>query len=147
MTHQGFLILVGGLNTINMVLSFLALFLLDKARNGAIVTVSKILDKINLNDLILFFGVALLAGGISVFLTIKITKIFSNLFSKVNYRKLVLSIIIFISLMVFTLSSQFLGILVLIISTFVGIIPSQLGIGRNHLMGCLLLPVILYFLL
>ena len=147
MTHQGFLILVGGLNTINMVLSFLALFLLDKARNGAIVTVSKILDKIDLNDLILFFGVALLSGGIAVFLTIKITKIFSNVLSKVNYRKLVLSIIIFISLMVFILSSQFLGILVLVISTFIGIVPSQLGIGRNHLMGCLLLPVILYFLL
>jgi len=146
-TNEGFLILIGGLNTINMVLSLVALFLLDKARNGAIVSVSKIMESVTLQDIMLFFAASLVAGGIAVFLTIKITKIFSKLFSKVNYKKLVLSIIFLIMIMVFFLSSNFLGLLVLTVSTLLGIIPAKLGIGRNHLMGCLLLPVILYFLL
>jgi putative membrane protein len=145
-TQQGFMILIGGLNTINMVLSFLALYLFNKARNGAIVAVSKIMESITLRETILFFGVALVVGGIAVFLTIKITKIFAILFSKINYKKLLLSIIFLITIMVFILSSQFLGLLILIVSTFTGILPAKLGIGRNHLMGCLLLPVILYFL-
>jgi putative membrane protein len=146
-TNEGFLILIGGLNTINMVLSFIALFLLNKARNGAIVVVSKIMESITMSNLIIFFAVSLIAGGIAVFLTIKITKIFSKLLSKVNYRKLIVSIILLITIMVFILSSQYLGLLVLLVSTFLGILPAKLGIGRNHLMGCLLLPVILYFLL
>lgn len=146
-TNESFLVLIGGLNTINMVLSLIALFLLDKARNGAIVVVSKITEGITLNDLILFFAASLVAGSIAVFLTIKITKIFSRIMSKINYKKLVLSIIILIVAMTFFLSSNFLGLLVLSISTFLGIVPAKLGIGRNHLMGCLLLPVILYFLL
>ncbi len=145
-TNEGFLILVGGLNTINMVLSFLALFLLDKARNGAVVTISKIIGILTLENLIIFLGVTLIAGGIATLLTIKITKVFSNLFSKVNYQKLILSIIILIITMVFFLSSNFMGLLILTVSTFTGIIPAKLGIGRNHLMGCLLLPVILYFI-
>jgi len=146
-TNEYFLVLVGGLNTINMVLSIIALFLLDKARNGAIVIVSKIMQDITISDLIIFFAVSLVAGGIAVFLTIKITKIFSKIFEKINYRKLVVSIIALITIMVFFLSSGFLGLLVLTTSTFLGIIPAKLGIGRNHLMGCLLLPVILYFIL
>jgi putative membrane protein len=145
-TNEGFLILVGGLNTINMVLSFLALFLLDKARNGAVVTISKIIGILTLENLIIFLGVTLIAGGIATFLTIKITKVFSNLFSKVNYQKLILSIIILIITMVFFLSSNFIGLLILLVSTVTGIIPAKLGIGRNHLMGCLLLPTILYFI-
>jgi putative membrane protein len=146
-TNNGFLILIGALNTINMILSLVALYLLDKSRNGAIVAVSKIMESVTLQDIILFFAASLIAGGIAVFLTIKITKIFSKIFSKINYKKLVLSIIFLIIIMVFLLSSNFLGLLVLTVSTFLGIIPAKLGIGRNHLMGCLLLPVILYFLL
>ena len=82
-----------------------------------------------------------------MFLTIKITKIFSKILEKVNYRKLVVSIILLIIVMVFMLSSNFIGLLILITSTFMGIVPIKLGIGRNHLMGCLLFPVILYFIL
>ena len=146
-TNEYFLVLIGGLNTINMILSFIALYLLDKARNGAIVIISKIIENIELKELIIFFAASLIAGGIAVFLTIKITKIFSRILEKVNYRKLVVSIIFLIIVMVFILSSYFIGLLILTTSTFMGIIPVKLGIGRNHLMGCLLFPVILYFLL
>jgi putative membrane protein len=145
-TNEGFLILVGGLNTINMVLSFLALYIISKARNGAVVAISKIIGILTLENLIIFLAVTLIAGGIATVLTIKITKVFSTLFSKVNYQKLVLSIIILIVVMVFFLSSNFIGLLILTVSTFTGIIPAKLGIGRNHLMGCLLLPTILYFI-
>jgi putative membrane protein len=146
-TNEYFLVLVGGLNTINMILSFIALYLLDKARNGAVVIISKIMESVGAMELIIFFASALVAGGIAVFLTIKITKIFSRILEKVNYRKLVVSIIFLIFIMVFVLSSNFIGLLILTTSTFLGIIPVKLGIGRNHLMGCLLFPVILYFLL
>jgi putative membrane protein len=145
MESEGFLILVGGLNTVNMVMSFIALYILDKARNGAIVTISKIMESFTLSNLILFFGVALVVAGIATFLTINLTKIFSKLMSKVDYTKICIFIIAFIFVLTLVLSGKY-GILILLVSTSLGIVPPLIGVGRNHLMGCLLLPVILYFI-
>ncbi|MBI2136275.1 hypothetical protein HYU06_04330, partial [Candidatus Woesearchaeota archaeon] len=39
------------------------------------------------------------------------------------------------------------GLLIMIISAALGIIPVSVNVGRNHAMGCLLLPVTLFFLL
>ena len=66
--------------------------------------------------------------------------------TKINYQKVVISIIILIMVMTYILSN-WLGLLILIVSTAVGLIPPLKGIGRNHLMGCLIVPVILFFLL
>lgn len=142
---DGFLILVGGLNTITMGLSVIALYVIDKARNGAIVAVSQLMEGFTITDLIVCLGAMLIVAGISTILTIKITKIFSKIMSKVNYPKICLSIILLIIILTAILSGP-LGLLVLLVSTALGIIPPLVGIGRNHLMGSLLLPVILYFI-
>ena len=141
-----FLIMIGGINTVNFVLSFISLYILDKARNGAIVAVSKLLESFSLKDLILFVGVALVAGGTATIIAIYLSKIFSKLITKVNYKLLCISIICLIAILV-TILTGFLGLFILIIATAIGIIPISKNIGRNHLMGCLILPVILYFLL
>ena len=143
---KGFLVLVGGLNTVNMVLSFVALYVLDKPRNGAIVAVSKVIESFNYNHLVLFLGCALVVTGIATFLAIFFSKIFSKMIVKVNYKLLCLGIIFFVAGLVFFLSGL-LGFFVLIVSTFVGMITALKGIGRNHMMGVLILPVILYFML
>ena len=143
---KSFLMMVGGINTVNFILSFISLYVLDKARNGSIVAISKILELFNLNHLILFIGVVLVAGGIAVFSALLISKFFAKYIVKVKYNLLCLSIIIFITIIVILLSG-WLGLLVLAVSACLGIVPPLLGIGRNHLMGCLILPVILYFIL
>ncbi len=126
-------------------MSFIALYILDKARNGAIITVSKIMGSFSLSNFILFLGVALVVAGIATFLTINLTKIFSKIMSKINYSKLCITIIALIFCLTIFLSGKY-GILILIVSTALGIVPPLIGVGRNHLMGCLLLPVILYFI-
>jgi len=141
-----FMVLVGGLSTVNMVLSFVTLYTLDKARNGAIVAVSKLITDISLRQLITFLFVALVVGGIATILAMNISKLFGKFMSKVNYRVLCISIISLIVILCFFLSGV-MGLFVLFVSTCVGIIPQVKGIGRNHMMGCLLLPVMLYFLI
>jgi len=128
-----------------MIMSFIALYILDKARNGAIVTVSKIMESFTLTNLILFFGVALVVAGVATFLTINLTKGFARLMTKVNYTAICSFIILLIFALTIFLSGKY-GIMVLLISTSLGIVPPLIGVGRNHLMGCLLLPVILYFI-
>ncbi|MEM4244750.1 MAG: tripartite tricarboxylate transporter permease [Candidatus Nanoarchaeia archaeon] len=143
---KGFLVLVGGISTVNMALSFVSLYVIGKARNGSIVTMSEIISNFNSDLMILFLGVALLSACIATFLAVFFTSRFSAWICRVNYKALCISIVIFIVLLVIFLSG-FLGLLVLCVSTFVGLFPAYLGIGRNHMMGCLILPVILYFFL
>lgn len=143
---RGFLILVGGVNTVNFILSFVSFFVLSKARNGAIVVVSKLLESFTLQTFILFIGVSLFVGGVAAILSLILSRIFSKYIVKVKYSVLCSSVILFIALLVFVFSSWW-GLFVLIVSTMVGLIPPLVNCGRNHLMGCLILPVILFFLL
>ncbi|MFH1972815.1 MAG: tripartite tricarboxylate transporter permease [archaeon] len=146
LTEKGFLILVGGLSTVNMVLSLVTLFVLGKARNGAVVVVSKIIEELQYSDFWVFISIALIVGGIATFLACNLSKVFSRVLEKVNYKWLCIGIICFITVLVFVLTG-FLGFFILLVATSVGIIPNIKNIGRNHMMGCLLIPVILYFVL
>ena len=146
LTDKGFLILVGSLETLGMVTSFIAITSINKARNGAVVVISRLMETITQKDLIIFLIVAFITGLIAIFLSLKLAKIFSSLITKINYQKLCIAIIVLIIGMCFWLSS-YLGLFVLIVGSFIGMLPSLIGIGKNHLMGCLLLPVILFFLL
>jgi len=145
-TPEKFLIIVGGINTFVMIVSFLALYSIDKARNGSVVVISKILQSFTLNHLILFLSISLISAGIATFLTLRFAKIFSKIMARVNYKKLCLFVIFLIVILV-TILTNWTGLIVLIVSTSVGLIPNLAGIGKNHLMGCLILPVILFFLL
>ncbi len=146
MGHHAFMVLVGGINTVNFLFSLVTLYMLEKARNGAVLVVLEIVKGIDLNGLIVLLGVALVAGGVATFLAFLITRVFCNVIGKVNYKLVCSSVIIFVSGMVFFFSG-WTGIFVLLVSTAIGIIPALKGVGRNHAMGCLLMPVILYFLL
>ncbi|MBL7051436.1 tripartite tricarboxylate transporter permease [Candidatus Woesearchaeota archaeon] len=145
LTEKGFMILVGGLSTVNMLLSLVTFYVLDKARNGAVVTVSKIIE-INFYEFLIFITVALIVGGVASILAIKLTKVFSKLISKVNYKKLCISIILLICVMVGIITG-WVGLIILVVSTALGIVPAIKGVSRSHMMGCLLIPVMSYFLL
>ncbi len=143
---EGFITLVGGINTANMLISIAAIYALDKARNGAIVAVRQLLSAISFSDMLLFLAVALVVAGVASLLTIKFSKLFASLIVKINYTRLITIIIVFITALTIYFDG-FLGLLVLLTSTALGLLASRWGVGKNHLLGCLILPVILYFTL
>jgi TctA family transporter len=140
------MILVGGLNTVNFIFSFVTLYTIDKSRNGAVVVISKLLENYTLSVLVIFLCAAVIAGAASTFLTLKLSKVFAKLVSKINYGWLAASVLVFVTSLVFYFTG-WLGLLVLATSTAVGLIPGLTGVARNHQMGCLILPVILFFVL
>jgi len=142
----GYLILVGGINTVSMVLSLITLFTIEKARNGSIIVVQQLMQNIDLNVLILFLSIALIAGGIATFLTLNISKFFSRIMNKVNYSLLSVLIIIFVGAMVLYFSG-FIGLLILLTATAIGLIPNIVEVSRSSSMACLLVPIILVNLL
>lgn len=143
---HGFLILIGAINTVNFTLSLLTLLVLDKARNGAVITVQKLIENITLTHILVFLCTALIAGSAAFILGIYISRGFSKLITKINYRALVIGIIAFIFVLTIVLCNP-LGLLILVISTAIGIIPPEKGLPRIHSMGCLLVPIICYFLI
>tara|TARA_Y100000031_G_scaffold80944_1_gene89288 strand:+ start:1189 stop:2400 length:1212 start_codon:yes stop_codon:yes gene_type:complete len=146
LSTYAFLILIGGIDTVNMAVSLVSLYAIDKARNGAVLAIKEILTTIDLNTLILFLAIILLVGGIVTFLTLYLTKFFIKLIERVNYSMLAIAVIVLITILVFYFSS-WLGLLILIVSTGIGIIPNIVNVKRSHSMGCLMLPVILFFVL
>ena len=143
---EGFLSLVGGINTANMLISIATAYTLDKARNGAIVAVKELMGGISMQQMMVFLGAALCAGGIAAILAIILSKVFARLIVKVNYAKIVMGIIIFITILTIYFDGL-VGLGILITATAIGLVTASWKIGKNHLMGCLILPVILYFLL
>ena len=141
-----FLLMLGALNSVNIVVSFIALYAINRSRNGAVLAISRIIDKIGPKELILFLASTLVVAGISTILTLKISKVFSKIIEKINYEKLCIFTLLFITVLVFLISNWF-GILILAVSTALGILPQLKGTNRNHLMGCLLVPIILFFIL
>lgn len=142
--QETFLVLLGAINTIVMGLSFVALYSIGKTRTGSAAIISKLIENFSFNYLVLFLGVIFISGCISYILTSVYARFFALNISKINYSWLCLSMII----LVFCASIFFSGvysILVLITGTSIGIFSSIKGVKKMFLMGCLLLPTILYY--
>lgn len=145
-TPESFLVLTGGINTANMLISIGTVFMLGKARNGAIVAVKELLSEVTFQTMLLFLIIALIVGSLAALLTINLSKLFAKVMKKINYVNLILSIILLVTALTVIFDGP-IGLLILITSTCIGLTASQLGVGKNHLMGSLIIPVALYFLL
>ncbi len=137
---ESFLVLVGGINTVNMALSLVTLSTLGFARNGAFEIVSDIFH-VGVNEAAMLSSVALLAGGIAAAGTVLLARPISRLLSRLNYPKVSALTLVLVTALV-TWRSGLLGLVVLMVSTAIGLIPILTGSGRHHLMACITIPVI-----
>ncbi len=143
--RKGFLVLIGATNTLVMGFSFISLYLISRTRTGAAVAISEIMGTVSLNLLILILICTLITGIISFFITINLAKILANKMNKVDYKKLSLTTL-FILILIVYLVSNFLGLLIFLVSTFTGIYCISLNVKRTNMMGCLLIPTIIFYL-
>lgn len=144
-SSKGFLIMIGGINTVNFCMSMVAYFAIQKARNGSIIAIKTIVPEFNLLSTTLFLVVALMVGSFCVKYSLNIADLFSKIISKVNYKKTILVVIGIITTIILIRSNLY-GIILYLASTSLGIIAIKKNIAKNHLMGCLLFPIMIYFL-
>ena len=143
--NRGYLALVGAMGTMSVVFSLVTFYVLGKAKDGTIVVISKLLE-LNHKSFLLLITTFIVSGSIAVFLTLFFAKILSGVGGGGGGKLLVLSIISFIFAMTIIING-WIGIIVLITSASIGLIAPLKNIGRNHAMGCLILPVLMYFIL
>jgi putative membrane protein len=140
---EEFLTAVSSVNTSKALFSFVALYAIGRARSGAAVAVQQVMD-VGATELLLLIGVALLAGGISAVLGLKLGKLAAKHMERVPYRALCIAVLGLIVAMTFFYSGV-VGLLVLATATAVGILPAAVGVKRTHAMGVIMLPCILFF--
>ena len=139
------LVILGSIDTIIMIMSIIAFYSIERARSGAIVAITRFIPKFDVNTIILFMGVTLLSAGISSIITLYATRFIANKISKLNYKKIGIIVSIFIVLLVAIVSGP-IGLFILLISTIIGTLPVFFKVSRSQLMGCLIIPVIIYLL-
>jgi TctA family transporter len=145
-TTREFLVLSAGLSAANFIISLLTLYVLNKARNGAVASVGEIIGKITGKETAILLAAIFIASGCAVYLTKKLAKNGIDFMSKMNYKKICVGVLCFLIIMTFILSG-WMGIYIAATATAIGLIPVWKKIGRHHAMGSLLLPVILFFIL
>ncbi|MFW6144727.1 MAG: tripartite tricarboxylate transporter permease [Candidatus Natronoplasma sp.] len=149
-----FIMAVSAVDTSCAIFTLVALFIIMRARSGAMQAVLK-LNEAHLQEwasifevpslfLLLLFSV-IISGAVAHLLTLSLGKTFAGVHKKIEYKRLSKGIIIFLVILMFALSGP-LGLFIGVIATSIGLIPPLYGLRRVHLMGCIILPIMLFLL-
>ena len=135
-----------------MGLSLITLYSINKTRTGAAVAINQLLPTLTLTNLLIILTTIILSGIFSFIIAVNISKFAAKNIHKIPYEKLSITVLttLLIIILIFsdlTPKGAILGLLIFITSTSLGIFTILTGVKRMHLMGCLLVPTILFYLL
>lgn len=125
-------------NTANAFIGLAALFALSRMRNGVMVALSE-LPLPTLSELTI---VGVLASCAAYGITIALSRSASR-FNGIDGKLLNRSVIAFIILLCIFLTGPF-GVIILFISTVLGLVPWLINVPRVYCMGVIMIPVMLF---
>ena len=140
MDPREYLVSTSAANTANAVLGLAALYALGRMRSGAMVTLASF-DLPSVYLLVLAAGAAALAGYLVTVSSSKLSRVIMHLDQKIIAR----AVLLFLVWMTVIFCGPF-GVLILILSTLVGLVPGMADIPRIFCMGAIMLPVMLFTL-
>ena len=140
---KDYLVLLGGVNTATMILSFFVLFSLGKARTGSAAAIAQ-LGAFGFPELLAVAGACLLGMGFGAIATDLIAGKTMRLVQVIDYRKMNAAVLAFVTLLVFCFSG-WLGLLFYGIAAAIGLVSVNTGIKRSNAMAFLMLPAILRY--
>ncbi|MBX4211949.1 tripartite tricarboxylate transporter permease [Candidatus Pacearchaeota archaeon] len=144
-TNRSFLFLNGLINTLVMSLSFVTAYSIQKTRTGSAAAVKQLAHTLTLAHMIIILSSIFVASLMAFLIGIVLSGRFARLFNIIDYKKLnlvTLSILFLVNL----IFSNPLGILILATSSALGMYAILSGSKRINLMGCLLIPSIIFYL-
>jgi putative membrane protein len=142
--ERDFLVALGGINTANIMFTFIALHAVSKTRSGASAAVSEILGSLGLGELYFITLIALLSCFVASLVTLWMGRKYLSLITRINYRKLN-TVVLVTMVFLLVILSGLTGLLIAALCTVIGVSCAFLGIKRMYLMGFLMLPAMMYF--
>ena len=130
-----------------MVLGFL--YIIGRSRSGATLAL-KMMYPVETwsaieptSDFIRLLTITVAAGLVAVPMMRHVGKAVLRLHATIPLGHMVLGVIVFVTALVW-FSTGWIGIGVLIVGTFIGLLPPRIGIRRSHAMGIILVPIMIY---
>jgi len=139
-----YLILLGGVNTANMLLSFFVLFAWGKTRTGSASAIKQLV-LIGEEQLLFIVAACLIALGFAAIATDLIARIVLKRIHLVEYKKINSIVLVFIGATVLFFSG-FIGILFFATSASIGLVALSTNTRRTNSMAFLMVPTILFYL-
>jgi len=144
LSQREFLGALSGINMSNLFFSIVSLYSFGKIRSGAAVAIDEVILDFNIQQLVFSTGVILFTAGLSVLLTWWSGKRMLTLLERINYKRISQIILIFTVLMVLWFTG-IVGVLIMIVSTCLGLLPIFWNVKRTSNMGFLMVSTTLYF--
>lgn len=150
--QKEFMVAISGVNTTAAIFTMMALFVIMRARSGATNAIQTLAGRTitpwePLANFPLAFSLiimaCLVAALLSLWLTLFFGRVFARLCNRIPYQRITTFVILFLIFLLFLFSGP-LGLLIGGVATCIGLLPPLLGVKRVHLMGCLILPIILF---
>ncbi len=139
-----YLVMLGGISTSNMILSFFVFFALGKTRTGSAAAIAQIMS-LQAEHIIIIALVSLFVAGIALFITDVLARIAVEKMQGINYKALNAIVLAVLFALVFALSGIF-GLFICVLATAIGIIPIATGTKRTNAMAFLMIPTMLFYL-
>ena len=143
-TEKGYLVLVGGINTANLLFSLLMLFALEKTRTGMALAIKNTLEPDFGTTLTLISG-AILAAGMAALITREAAKAALTALRKMDYTKTSLLIAAGLGLLVALLAGV-PGIAACASACGISLFGAMSRVRRSECMSFLMAPTIFYYL-
>lgn len=142
---KAFLALLGGINTTNIIFGFFVLVAIGKTRSGSAVALKE-LGGITKNELFLVCFAIFIGIIFAVLITIFLSGFLINSIQKLNYKKMNLTVLLFlVSLVLFF--SGINGLIVSFIAAGIGLTAIKKGVKKSSCMAFLMFPVLNYYLI
>lgn len=141
---KNYLIILGGIGTANMIFSIIVLFFIGKTRTGTAAVIKQIIP-LTQNELILIILAIIASLGLGAIVTLYLSKFLIEKFHRIKYQKinlLMLALIIGMTLLL----SGIKGIIIMSLSTCIGLIAISSHTKRTNCMAFLMLPTIVFYL-
>jgi putative membrane protein len=141
---RDFLTALGGINTSNILFTFIIFYTINKTRSGAAWAISQLAGPITPWVMALIVVAGITACFISALATLGLARLLLSQIRRMEYRRMSLVVMLTLVVIIALLSGP-PGLLAALTGTFIGLLAIKLGIKRSHLMGYLILPTALYF--
>ncbi|MEM5830322.1 MAG: tripartite tricarboxylate transporter permease [Candidatus Aenigmatarchaeota archaeon] len=128
----------------NEIFSTTSLFTIENPRSGLSVYLEKVLGNVTYEIFVLFISIFLISSFFASMLFIFSYKSIMNLLKLINFKVLNVLVLSIIIAIVFVYSG-FIGLLLLFISTSLGLITIFSNVNRSYLMGSIILSTILIY--
>jgi len=139
---------LSGVNTSDVVFSLLTLYVVGRARSGAMAAIDELFSPSLWSSayLVLLLLAVAIASVVGYVGTIWLGGLVLGVLSRIKIQTLVLGVLVLLIILTAGLSGAF-GIAVFFSAISVGLLCGRLGVRRSNAMGVLLIPAALYFLL